>query len=420
MLLRLLASIVIASVALSACAKREATKTPPPPTVVTSIASRGHLQPVETLPGLIAPFQNVAIESSLAEPAIRVDVAEGDRVTRGEVIAVLDTADLQAQLASDLATAQSDSANAVHTSIAGQLTISQSQQSVNNAAAGVTQARQTYERDNTDLARYAQLLSHGYISEQQVAQQAILVRNDAAAVASARATLASAKEAVSANGTLESGQGLQASSVAQALATRKVALAQADQVRASIAKATIVSPIDGVVVNRNLNVGEYPGTRQIFTLQQVDPIYAILRASGAQVARVTTGAAAQIAASDVGAKPITGRVAGVLNQINPGSTDFQIKVLLANTGGRLRPGMAIEGTVRLPAVSGVRVPVTAFLDDNHDSIMLVHSDHTVRTTKVVEIANDGSTAIVSGVEDGTRVVRDGQTSIGDGQKVAVR
>ncbi len=51
-----------------------------------------------------------------------------------------------------------------------------------------------------------------------------------------------------------------------------------------IAKATITSPIDGVVVNRNINPGEYPGNREIFTLQQVDPIYAVLHASSEQVA----------------------------------------------------------------------------------------------------------------------------------------
>jgi membrane fusion protein (multidrug efflux system) len=213
---------------------------------------------------------------------------------------------------------------------------------------------------------------------------------------------------------------LQETSVAQALATRKVALAQADQIRASIAKATIVSPIDGVVVNRNLNVGEYPGSRQIFTLQQVDPIFAILKASGTQVANVGVGATASIAASDVGAAPLDGTVAGVLNEVNPGSTDFQIKVLLANPSRKLRPGMAVQGTVNLPGVSGVRVPIAAFLDDNHNSLMVVGDGSKIKTVPVVEIADDGKTAVVRGLDAGARVVSDGQTSLGNGQTVAVR
>ena len=414
------ATALAALVALAACNKQAPAKAPAPPSVKTTVATTGALQPKEALPGLIAPYQNVAIESSLAEPAIAVDVQEGDRVRRGETIATLDTTDLRAELEADLATAESDSANATHTSVQGQLTISQSQQSVVNAAQSVQQARQTLAKDSEDLARYRQLFGSGYISEQQVATQTALVRNDAAAVSSARATLSSANEQVSANGSIGTAGGLQETSVAQALATRKVALAQADQIRASIAKATIVSPIDGVVVNRNLNVGEYPGSRQIFTLQQVDPIFAILKASGSQVASVGVGAPAAISASDVASKALEGRVAGVLNEVNPGSTDFQIKVLLQNAQRKLRPGMAVQGSVDLPSVSGVRVPVASFLDDNHNSVMVVGDDKKIKTVNVVEAADDGKTAIVRGLSSGARVVSDGQTSLGDGQTVAVR
>ena len=415
-----IASTLVVGLALAGCGKKAEAPPPPPPKVATTVASSGSLHPSETLPGLITPYQNVAIQSSLSEPADTINVQEGDRVRKGEVLAVLDTADLQAQLEADLATAESDNANATHTSIQGQLTIQQSQQTVVNAAQSVAQARQTLAKDTEDLARYRQLYGSGYVSQQQYATQTALVRNDAAAVSSAKATLASANAAVGANGTLSSGEGLQASSVAQAVATRKVALAQADQIRASIAKATIVSPIDGVVVNRNLNVGEYPGTRQIFTLQQVDPIFAVLRASGSQVANIPVGAAAHIAASDVRAKPLTGRVAGVLNQVNPGSTDFQVKVLLDNTMRKLRPGMAVTGSITLPTVNGIRVPLTAFLDDNHSSVMVVGDDSKIKTVNVAETADDGKTAIVTGLDSGTRVVSDGQTSVGDGQKVAVR
>ena len=68
---------------------------------------------------------------------------------------------------------------------------------------------------------------------------------------------------------------------------------------------------------------------------------------------------------------------------------------------------------------GVRVPVTSFTDDNHDALMTVASG-TVRTVKVAEVGDDGTTAIVTGVQSGARVITDGQTSVGDGEKVAVR
>jgi multidrug efflux system membrane fusion protein len=206
--------------------------------------------------------------------------------------------------------------------------------------------------------------------------------------------------------------------VEQARATEQVDLAQAQQVRTSIAKATIVSPIDGVVVNRNLNVGEYPGTRQLFTLQQTDPIYAILRGSGSQIADLVEGAPSTIVSTDLHDRHVTGTVAGILNEINPGSTDFVVKVVLKNPGGELRPGMAVQGRIALPSVHGTQIPETAFTDDGHRSVMIVGSDGTVKTQNVSENGDDGKVAIVTGLSNGTRVITDGQSGVGNGEKVA--
>jgi HlyD family secretion protein len=413
------AELVLGLAAFAGCSHSESPKAPPPPSVAVTVAREASLNPAQTLPGLIAPYQSVAIQSDLTEPADEVNVQEGDRVTKGEVLARLDTADLEANLAADLATAQSDAATTTHTVYQGGLTIAQSQQSARGAQAALRQAQETLRKDELDLTRYQQLFGSGFISQQQLATQIALVANDRQAVRSAQSALASDQDQVTANGTLDS-NGLQSSSVQQSRATERVALATAQQVRTQIAKATIVSPIDGVVVNRNLNVGEYPGTRQIFTLQQTDPTYAIVRGSGAQVADIANGAAASVVASDVSRTALRGHVAGVLNQINPGSTDFQVKIVLPNPSGRLRAGMAVLGKVDLPPARGISIPVTAFIDDNHDSILVVGKDDTIATQHVVETIDDGKNAIVQGIASGTRVVSDGQTSVGDGQKVAVR
>jgi HlyD family secretion protein len=411
---------LVATLAFAGCSHAApAPKASPPPSVSVTVARERTIHPAQTLPGLIAPYQSVAIQSDLTEPTIEVDVAEGDRVRKGEVLARLDTSDLVASLNADLATAESDAANATHTVFQGNLTIAQSVESVRSAGAAVRQAQETLRKDDLDLVRYRQLFGSGYVSQQQVATQLALVANDRQAVRSAASTLSSAREQVAANGTLAT-SGLQSSSVDQARATQQVALATADQVRTQIAKATIVSPIDGVVVNRNLNVGEYPGSRQIFTLQQTNPTFAIVRGSGAQIADLESGASAIVTASDLHHSKRTGTVIAVLNQINPGSTDFQVKVKLDNPDGRLRAGMAVTGAVSMPAASGIAVPETAFIDDNHDSILVVGSNDTVSTAHVTETTSDGKTSIVEGIASGTRVVSNGQSSVGDGTKVAVR
>src|SRR3984957_17529137 len=354
---------------LAGCGKAPKQAAAPEQVVATTGTAFGSVRPAENLAGIVAPFENVAISTTLSEPADVVAVQEGDRVRPGQLLARLDTADLQAALAADEATAQSNGATTEHNVYQGQLSIAQGVDAVRSAQTAVRQAQTTLQRDTTDLGRYQQLLSKGYISDQQVSQQQATVKNDEQALRSAQASLESAQSTVQANGSL-SGGGLESSSVAQSRATEQVSLAQAQQQRVMIDKATITSPIEGVVVNRNLNPGEYPGTRQIFTLQQVDPIYAILRGSGAQVANVSFGSTAKIVSSDLGSTGLIGRVAGVLNQVNPGSTDFEIKVLLQNPDDKLRPGMAIEGNVALPPLHGIKVPATAFLDDNRNSIMI--------------------------------------------------
>lgn len=417
--LRIAAPFLVAPIlTLAGCAHRQAAPAAKAPYVATTVASDGTILPKEQLPGIIAPYFNVAIQSTLTEPADDVYVQEGDRVHVGQVLARLDTADLQAQLESDLATAHADAASTAHTVYSGSLTILQGVDQLNSAEAAVQQAQKTLSFDTLTLQRDQQLLSQGYVAQQTVDQQETTVHNDQQALRSAQANLAAARSNVQANGPSISAPGLQQSSIEQAKAQEAVALANAQQIRVMIAKATITSPIDGVIVNRNLNTGEYPGTRQIFTIQQVNPLYAVLQGDGSQVAQLRTGAKTAITSSDLPGKTFGGPVVGILNEIVPGSTTFEVKVQLDNSKGTLRPGMAVFGHVDLPPVSGVRVPVTAFTSPNRDKVLTVDDQAIVHAASVTEIADDGTTAVVSGVPSGSRVVSDGTSSIGDGQKVA--
>ena len=143
--------------------------------------------------------------------------------------------------------------------------------------------------DQQNLNRYQTLLNSGYVSQQQVDQQRTTVRNDQQQVLSAQASLQSAVLNAHVNGNYQ--QGLQAANVASAQADAASAHAQAEQIQAQIDKALITSPVDGVVVNRNLNPGEYPGSRTIFTVQQLDPVYAELNASSSKTCfRIQRGA----------------------------------------------------------------------------------------------------------------------------------
>jgi multidrug efflux pump subunit AcrA (membrane-fusion protein) len=375
---------------------------------------QGTVFPRTTLSGIVAPLQNVGITSSLTEPTDAVYVKEGDQVHRGQVLALLDTADLRAQLAADLATANSYQAKATQTYDQAGLTIAQNSNTVNSARAAVRQAEQTLATDTRNLQRDATLLRNGYVAQQTYDTQATLVKNDQQALRAAQVTLQNDISQVRANGTVSSG--LQGATVSSARADTQMALAQADQIRVQIAKASIVSPIDGIVVNRNLNPGEFPGTRQLFTVQETDHVYAVLNGAASQIVGITSGAAVNVSSANLPGKQFAGKVEGVLNAINPGSTNFIVKVVIANPSGTLRPGMVVSGMASLPSASGVRVPATAFLDTTNSTLQTV-SNGVVHTVKVTMIAQDARNAIVSGLSPGVTVVTNGQLGLSEGQTV---
>jgi len=386
-----------------------------PPLVTTAMSHVATIMPTETLAGTIAPYRNVAIQSSLVEPALSVSVNEGDVVHRGQVLAVLDVSDMQANLQSLIETTASNRAKLAQDLYQEPLTLTQGSDGVRSAESALVQAQRTLANDELNLQRDQTLLTNGYIAAQVTDQQATTVNLDQQAVRAAQAMLTGARAQVQANGT--NSRGLPAAVVLQGRADTATSIAQANQIRAQIARATITSPIDGVVVNRNFNPGEYPGSREIFTLQQLDPVYAVLNASGSQLVNIRNGASVTLSSPDDPNSHFQGNVVAVLGQVNPGSTNFVVKAQFRNAGYRLISGVVVSATVALRPVHGIGIPVTAFLDDSLDSVMIVQNG-TTHTAAVHQLGNDGKTAIVSGLSAGVGVVDNGQLGLTDGELVA--
>jgi RND family efflux transporter MFP subunit len=207
------------------------------------------------------------------------------------------------------------------------------------------------------------------------------------------------------NGTTSAG--LQAANIANAVAAAQSAEAQADQIAAQIAKATIISPVDGIVVNRNLNPGEYPGTRTLFIVQHIATVYAMLNAGSGQTLRTPLGAPVQVSGQALGTRTFQGRVVAVLDQVVPGSTNFTIKVEIPNPDYVLRSGVAVLGKITLPPVSGLAIPTTAFVDDSHTSVLAMQAGQP-QVVPVKQIATNGTTSIVTGLAPEAQVVITGQ------------
>ncbi|HLJ83163.1 MAG TPA: efflux RND transporter periplasmic adaptor subunit [Candidatus Eremiobacteraceae bacterium] len=412
-----IAAVAVTALMLTSCGGNKPSAAPPPPAVHVVPAMPRTVRATTTLSGVIAPLQNVALTSDLTEPAIAVYVNEGDSVRAGQPLALLSTADLEADLVSAQRTAASADAHAAQMEYQASVAFSQGHDQLNSAEAALAQARENLTLAQSTLARDQQLVGQGFISAQTVEQQRTQVQVSQQGVVSAQDAVDQARENDIANGTPT--RGLQQANIDQAKASAAASHAQAASIAAQIAKASIVSPIDGVVVNRNLNPGEYPGTRQIFTLQEVSRVYAELNAFGTQVAGIARGAPVRLTSPAVPARSFSGTVVALLSPTSPSSSGFIVKASVPNFDDALKPGMTVAASVTQPPESGIAVPVTSFIDDTHERIVTVDAG-VAHVTSVTEVAEDQTYAIVRGLAAGVMVVANGQLGLADGQKVATR
>jgi multidrug efflux pump subunit AcrA (membrane-fusion protein) len=412
-------TLLLALLCAGCSSSSSATAKPSPsagPHVATLAVKSGVIHPSLQIAGVVTPFRQVGIAADLTEPIGDVDVQEGDHVHVGQALAHLITDDLEAQLASAQRTVAEDVARYAQAAYQTNATNAQDEAAIRSAQATLHQAQVSLDGAEIDLKRYETLEAQGYLAPQTVDQQRTTVASDTAAVNAAQASLNQAVENARANGR-GNNAGVQQAELQSARAAADAGQATVEQLRRQIARAAIISPLDGVVDAVNANPGEYPSGRQLFTIEQISSVYALLPTSSAQVVQIRTGAPATLTTGG-NARKDSGTGVAVLDALQPGTTNFTVKVLVPNADGHLHSGMPVTGDVALPAVSGIEIPVTAFIDDTHASVYVVDND-VVKTTTVRDVKDDGTNAIVTGLTAGTTIVSDvDSVDVGNGDRIS--
>ena len=399
------------------CSAGKPVAPPPPPTVETIVAGNGTVTPTLQIAGVIVPYRQIGVAADLTEPLLEINVQEGDYVHAGQVLARLLVDDLEAQLASAEHILAENKARYFQIAYQVRATNALDQSAIASARAVLHQDEVNLAGAALDLSRYETLVKQGYLAQQTADEQRTTVASDQSAVVAARAALNQAIANAQANGV-----GTNAGVQLQELAADREAVNSAEagvvQLKRQIARAVIVAPAEGIIDAVNANPGEYPTQRQLFTIEQNATVYAVLPASTLQVTDVRQGARATVTVPNRPER-LTGRVVAVLDQVSPGTTNFTVKVQVSNHNRRLHAGMPAVGSVDLPSVSGVKVPLTAFVDDTHRSVYAV-TDGTVHTLDVSYVSGDGTNAIVRGLRPGTEIVKNVESStVGDGDTVVV-
>jgi membrane fusion protein (multidrug efflux system) len=202
-------------------------------------------------------------------------------------------------------------------------------------------------------------------------------------------------------------------------ANLKGARANADAIRAVIAKKTIRAPFAGELGIRQVNLGEYlDGGKPIVSLQALEPVYVNFSLPQQQLAQLKAGMTVVVTADTLPNDRREGRLTAIDPDLDPVTRSVGVQATFANPDRRLRPGMFVRVEVLLPDKQTVlAIPATALLSAPYgDSVYLIESrpgrDGTpglvvrqqfVRTSR----ARGDFLAVESGVKAGERIVSSG-------------
>jgi membrane fusion protein (multidrug efflux system) len=294
---------------------------------------------------------NTTIAPKVSGYISEVAVADNEAVRAGRVLARIDDRDYKVAL--DQANANVEQVRAALASRQAALEIQQSVIEAARAALAVDQASLTFaEQENR---RYSDLAATGSGSAQNAQQAASRYAVASASVQRDTATLTSNTKQVD----------VLKAAIVQAEANLAASLAAVRQAELNLSYTTITAPVDGLIGNRTLRVGQYvqAGT-QLMAVVPTAKAYIVANFKETQLTHVEPGQAVDVEVDTFPGVVVHGRV----DSIAPASGQqfallppdnatgnftkivqrIPVKIVLDQTGplsGKLRPGMSVIPTI---------------------------------------------------------------------------
>jgi RND family efflux transporter MFP subunit len=364
-----LATVLGAGLLASSCTASEPTAAAAPaerlvdvPAVTVGTAD---LESTLDISGSLTPQARVAVMAKLPGTLSTVSAALGDRVRAGQVVATLDRREIDAQV--DAAAA------AVAVARAG----------VESADAALANAVVEHERARNLFERGA------------VARQRLDAAETARRASTAQRDLATAT-----------------------LAQAEAALRRAREVQRD---ATLVSPIDGVIVERNYDAGSLvgPGDRAVVVVADLRVMTLEAGVSELEAGRLRAGMPARVVAQAHPGEVFEGRLAAVAPEVDARNRHFAIEVRTPNPGGALLSGMYATATIPLErATQVIAVPREAVTTRGGTRVVLRIDNAAVQEVAVTEGLVDGALVqITSGLRVGDVIISDARRDVAAGVKV---
>jgi RND family efflux transporter MFP subunit len=365
----------------------------------------------------------------------RVTVRAGDAVRTGQVIAVIDHSQLDAQVAqvqaavraaevgveaarASEASAHAQYLNALAARESARAQLTNAQAVLGKSQAALVDAQVTYRRTVV-------LVQEGGVAQQTLDDE--------------QARLASAEGDVrAAHAQIRVAQAQIAQATAQVAAARQQETVAASQVRAAEAQvagqvaalrnaelnrqdATIVAPFTGMVVSRTLDPGAYvtPGTSTpILTIADLDTLDVIVNVAQTDLAAIHAGDPARILVNTYPGRTFSAIVSRIAAGVDPQTRTVQVEIDIPNQDHALRPGMYATAELSAGSHRALLVPLSSLVTVGiqHFVWVVIDGMPTQREISVGE-ATRNAVEVTSGLSPEDVIVVSGTTLISEGQPV---
>jgi len=357
------------------------------PTVAVAKAERQTLSQSQELLAEFAPYQEIDLHAKIAGYVKNIYVDVGDRVKQGQLLAVLEVPEQQADL---------DQAQAA---------VSSAEEEVKRTESQLGEAKAAYQVAHITYGRLAEVPK---VNPHLIAQQEI--------------DEAQAKD-------LETEAKVSTSKAAISVARQKLMEARAslDRIKTLITYTKIQAPFNGTVTKRYADTGAMipAGTSEsnqalpLVRLSEDDVLRLILPVPESVVGLIHVGGPVEITVQSL-RRTFTGTVWRFTDKVDTSTRTMDTEIYVKNTDRVLKPGMYASAKLTLDrAPSALAVPVQAVsFAQNKATVWTVKQDNTVEERPVTTGAETPSLVeIVSGLKEGDLVIVGNRSELKSGQRV---
>ena len=186
----------------------------------------------------------------------------------------------------------------------------------------------------------------------------------------------------------------------------------------------LTSPISGIVTQRFFDNGALTGGQPVLEVQQINPVKIVIQIEESNFTHIKQGMPVDIRLDLYPDQVFTGKVNLIYPTINQVSHTFDVEIRVENSNLKIRPGMFARVTLNYGSHDHVMVSDKAVIKQNGTNdryVYVLNNDSTVSYKKVDIGQRKGNRyEILSGLNEGEKVVVAGQSRLLDGAEVTVK